>query len=166
MSLINERGRLWGRINVIDLIIVIVLVLGVGRLAYGQLSHRLEPVFSGDQQELDVQFMISAVRQETLDVLAEGTVFFHTETNQRLGVLVDVYSEPAEVLAILPTGEMLQGFSETRLDVFVTLRGYGRVTPNAVILGGQEVRIGTRVPIKSQLASVATTVMAIRQRQE
>lgn len=162
MSFIDESGRLWGRINIIDLLIVVLIVTGVAGLTYRRVADRIAPTLSAERVEMEVEFMVAGVRQATIDVLEPGTVFYHTQTNERIGTLIDIRVEPAEVFTVLPSGEMIQGLSETRFDVYMVIRGTGRVTPNVILMGNnQEIRIGTRVPLKSQLASVSTTVMAI-----
>ncbi len=161
MSFIDERGRLWGRINVIDLLILVLLVTGAVGVGYTRFSDRLAPTFTGDQAILQVEFQVAGVRQATIDALEMGATFYNTQTNDRIGTLVGVRAEPAELITILPNGEVMEGLSSTRYDVYLTLEGTGRVTTSVILLGNQEIRIGTRVPLKSRLASVTGTVMAI-----
>lgn len=161
MALIDDKGRLWGKVSIVDLLIVVVILALAGRVAHERISDFLEPTVTGEQLQIEVEFLVSGVRQATIDVLEPGTSLYHTQTNAYLGVLKDVHVEPAEVLIQVPDGGVIEGTSSTRFDVYLTVRGPGRVTERVILLGGTEIRVGTRVPLQSRLASVSATVMAI-----
>lgn len=162
MGILDEKGRLFGRVNIVDLLIILVIVALAGRVAYGRILDYVAPAISAEKVEIEVELLVSGVRQATIDVLQPGTNLYHTQTNAYLGVLTDLRIEPAEIMIQLPDGGIIESTSAIRYDVYMTVKGPARITERVILLGNTEIRVGTRVPLQSRLASVAATVMAIR----
>ncbi|NLB77830.1 MAG: DUF4330 family protein, partial [Clostridiaceae bacterium] len=44
MKVIDEKGRLFGKVNVFDLIILLALLIGIGAVGYKVISNRMKPL--------------------------------------------------------------------------------------------------------------------------
>ncbi|MCR4398002.1 MAG: DUF4330 domain-containing protein [Firmicutes bacterium] len=162
MTLIDSRGRLFGKVNIIDLLLVVLVLVGAYGFWHTRTSSAGLAALRGTERQIEATFLVSSVRPATSDVMKVGDKVNDGKTNSYLGVITDVRIEPAEIAMIMPDGRVYESVSKTRRDVWVTLRGPGRVSPNAIILGSTEIRIGTQVSLKTNIFAVQTTVMAIK----
>jgi hypothetical protein len=159
MGLIDNRGRLFGRINVIDFIVIVVVILFLAGVAYTRLKpgnlQGIEPT------TIEVTFLVPNVRGPSINAPELGDIVRESKTNQVLGELVSKEDEPANLVIQMPDGRFWEMNSQTRRDMFLTIRGSGRVSDNLIQLGGQEVRIGTPISIKTRIYAFQSTVWDI-----
>lgn len=162
MSLIDSRGRIFGKVNIIDLLIVVMVLTA----AYGYWHARsgstgLAALRGGDRQ-VEAVFVVSNVRPATSTAIKVGDKVNDSKTNTYLGEVTAVRVEPAEIAVTMPDGRVYESTSKTRQDVWVTIRGSGRVSPNAITLGSTEIRVGAQISLKTNIFAVQSTVMGIK----
>jgi hypothetical protein len=160
VKLLDTRGRLFGVINVIDFLIVVLFVTFVSGFAYTRYFRNrvLETLVPRDIQ---VTFMVPTVRGPSIEAVSVGDRVVESKTNGYLGEVIAVSSEPADVVTQLPDGRYYEMPSTNRKDLYVVVEGPGKVTGNAIILGSQEVRIGAKVSIKTNLYAFESIVWGI-----
>lgn len=156
---IDERGRLFGVINVIDLAALLVLVVFVTKFAYPRVAASRGGV---TEKEIQVVFLVTKVRFATASVIRPGDEVREVKSNLFLGRVVDVVVKPMPTEVETADGRVVLADSPVYKDVWITVSGPGRISPNAIILGSQEIRIGTKVNLKTNLYAVESTVMEIR----
>lgn len=158
MALIDKKGRLFGLINVIDLLVIILVMVVVARFAIKANQKPLANV----EKKLEVVLLVKDVRDATANVIKEGDIVRETKTNNLLGSVTKVEVKPAETLVNTADGRILKVQHPVLKDVYITLEGTGTVGENAIVLGGTEIRIGTTLQVKTNIYSVASTVMEIK----
>jgi hypothetical protein len=159
MSFIDKKGRLFGLINVIDLLVIILVVAVVARFALNPQKSSL----TNEEKKIQVVLLVKDVRDATANVIKEGDVVRETKTNNRLGKVTKVEVKPAETLVTTADGRVLNVPNPVLKDVYVTVEGSATVGENAIVLGGTEVRIGTALQMKTNLYAVVATVMEIKE---
>lgn len=161
MRFIDDKGRIGGKVNIIDLFIVVLVLAVVGRVAYARLSpagwREVEQKF----QPINVTIVVAAARDATVNAIQVGDNVVDTKTNLPLGVIIAKRVEPAQVVKELTDGTVIESTSTIRKDIWVTIQGRGRVSPNNIYLGDREIKIGTTVYFKSALYGVYGMVMGI-----
>jgi hypothetical protein len=160
-KLIDDKGRLFGFINVVDLAIIIILTVLAGGLVYYRTGagRRFLPKSQGGVVEATL--VVSNVRTATVDAIQVGDMVMESKSNLPLGEIIWKEVKPAEIVAQGEDGRFYETTSQTRKDVWLKLSGQGAVSPNAITLGSSEIRIGTPINIKTRLYAVETRVMAI-----
>ncbi|TYP57819.1 DUF4330 domain-containing protein [Thermosediminibacter litoriperuensis] len=158
MSLIDKKGRLFGLINIIDLMVILLIVAVAGRFA---LKAQQRPVGSAEKK-IEVVLLVKDVRDATASVIKEGDIVRETKTNNLLGKITKVEVRPAETLVNTADGRVVSVPNPVLKDVYVTLEGSGTAGENAIVIGGTEIRIGTVLQIKTNIYSVVATVMGIK----
>jgi hypothetical protein len=136
MSVIDEKGRLFGKVNLLDLIIVVVVVAVVARVGYKWYQGRTV-VTTGEAKTVQMTVKLPAVTDSTLKALHEGDEVFDSKSNALLGKIIAVRSESAWV-----TGATQEYKSQVIFDAYVTIEGPGRTSPNGVTMDGLEAFIG------------------------
>lgn len=158
MSLIDKKGRLFGLINVIDLLVIILVVAVAARFVLNPQKNSS----ATEEKTIQVVMLVKDVRDATAKVIKEGDIVRETKTNNLLGKVTKVEVKPAETLVNTADGRVLNVPNPVLKDVYVTVEGPATVGENAIVLGGTEIRIGTAVQMKTNLYAVVATVMEIK----
>lgn len=148
MSLVDGKGRLFGKINLLDLVVVLAVVAVAGRFVYQQLrADELAP--AAEDRTIEMTFMLPNVEQFTIDVLTVGQAIYDSKSNTYMGDIVRFEARPAVVVREGPDGRMYETESKYKYDYFVTIAGPGRVSPNGITMNGIEVKVGRTNQYKS-----------------
>ncbi|MDB4894517.1 MAG: hypothetical protein JWN15_779 [Firmicutes bacterium] len=150
MAVIDEKGRLFGKVNLLDLVVVIAVVAVAARFGYQKVAAKAVTTNNQDTT-VEVTALLSPVRQFTIDALPQGTDVYDSKSNAYLGKIVATKKTPAIVTNVGPDGNLWQSESKTSFDYYVTVRGPGHSSPNAVTMGGIEVKIGRDIDFKTKL---------------
>jgi len=127
---------LFGKINLLDLAIVLVVLALGARFGYRFVNPNAAAP-AGQDKPLEVTILLPEVRQPTIDQLQKGVEVRDSKSGTVMGTIVEVKTVPSQVTG--PQGEFI---SQYRFDHFVTLRGPGRVTDTTVMLNGLEMKVG------------------------
>ncbi len=160
MKILDRHGRLFGLINIIDLLLVVIIAAGIFAVA----QHRLvwgEQARVHERQPIEVVFVVEAVREPTLRVIHPGNEVVDSRTNTYLGTVTHVEAEPATIVYHENDGRIHETTSPSRVDIWVTVRGPAAVSSNLIQLGQTEIRIGVQVPLKTNIYAVSSRVMYV-----
>lgn len=151
MAIVDSKGRLFGKVNLIDLVVVLAVVAVVGRFGY---KHFAPKAAAPAGSPIEVEMKLGNVSQATIDALPVGTNLYDATDKANdvlVGTIVAVSSKPAVVTTVNPDGKVVETQSSTTLDYTLVVRGNGAVSPTMVRLNGFEVKVGTPMPLRSQL---------------
>lgn len=151
---LDERGRLFGKVNVVDLLVLLVVVAVVLFAVVRLVGDTSESV------PVKVTYVVEAVRQPTVDVLqAKGTV---TDTSGTvLGKVVDVRVTPTREEYMTPEGELKVFDSPVFKDVSIVVEGEGRMSGSTVRIGSIPLRVGKRVTLVGVGFEVQTMITSV-----
>ncbi|MCC5909087.1 MAG: DUF4330 domain-containing protein [Clostridiaceae bacterium] len=159
MQILDDKGRIFGKINLFDLCILILLIVGltwgVGRFTGNQDAHSVET------QEIEVQLFIHDVRNVTTEIIQVGDRVRDYKTNQFWGEIIDKEVMPAKKLVETEDGTIVQAVMPEKYDVLLTLKGQGVVTEEEITIGQRVVRLGMPMAIRTNSYEVTTTVFGI-----
>ena len=94
MSLIDNKGRIFGLINIIDLLVIVLIVAVVGRFTLKSRQKSAGAVTTN----IEVVVHVKEVRDATADIVKVGDIVKETKSNVVLGKVVDVKVNPSETL--------------------------------------------------------------------
>jgi len=160
VRLFDEKGRVLGLINIIDLLVIMVILVAAGGVYYVRFSG-LTPSSRVEQKTIEAVFLVNNVRSATVDVIKSGDKVRESKSNTFIGEVIGKDVQPTTVTVVQPDGTISESSSATRKDVYVKVRGTGSVSENAITMGSQEMRIGAKVSLKTNIWAVETTVMEI-----
>lgn len=144
MRLIDDKNRLFGLVNPIDLLVLAVLVV-VALIAANVLFGIFE---TGDGDLVDVEFEIVAlgVREYQPGQVSVGDEVFSAVAG-RLGEVVAVDAYPSQIEVLGPEGQAVVVDSELASDVRITVRGRGAADPLGYLVGGVRIQSNSRIDI-------------------
>ncbi|MFZ5596401.1 MAG: DUF4330 domain-containing protein [Bacillota bacterium] len=146
MKLVDDRGKVFGLINIIDLIILLVIILVAGG-AYYKYSHPAGA--QGKNVTVEFEVMIPHIRPEMAQVIKVGDKM--VKENSYTNVTVkDVKTVPGYSVNVDARGQRVESLDPYLLDVYVTNTGTTVLSSATITMGGQEVRVGKDYFVKSR----------------
>lgn len=124
---IDKKGKLFGKINIIDLCVILAVVIGIAGVAVSVYSIKnnasLTDVFKSDKSEevtLEVGLLLKEVRDITRDAIIVGDeVFTTTEDEISLGKIKKIQSEPSTRNILTFDGDVYNTVIPDKYDVTV-----------------------------------------------
>lgn len=133
--IIDERGKLFGKISVVDVgILVVILALVAGGYYKFFLMGKNSSAAKFDT--LEYQFQVREVRQQSVDVIEIGAEVYDTKTGSDMGKIVDKKVAPATGYIDKADGSVALAEKPERFDVTVTVRAPGVETANGYRVNG------------------------------
>lgn len=150
MKIINEKGKLFGIINIIDLIVIIVVVLliggGVKRVKNSEIE--VEEKVEGVKKEALITFEVGKLKDNVVDEIVVGDLLYNNEKETTFGKIVDKKVEEQEDKPDL-------------YKVVISIESKVEDTPKAIIIGDSETRVGSELVLKNKRVKVAGTVISM-----
>lgn len=162
MRLIDEKGRLFGKINIIDLCLVLVIVLAIGGLFIKKNSI---PKTQGEYKTITYSVVIKGVRKPTLEQLEKeiGQTLDITNTESSLGTVTDIKYEDAKSFVVDKNGKHIEAVLPEKYDITITIETEGTATSKAIFTkGGTQLIIGDPVNISSNTVETSGEIMEIK----
>ena len=118
-KIIDENGRLFGKISFIDIIVLIAVAAVV--LAF-VLKPDVVVSTSGSTGTVPVEYVLIAknVRKTVADMFVEGDVMY-TEGGVAIGKIVGVENTEATEMSQLVDGTYVEGVIESKVDAYITV---------------------------------------------
>lgn len=123
MRLIDDKGRLFGLVNIVDLAVVLLVVAVAARI--GLKSRLLRAVNPSTLKPVEVVLLIEDVRPATADAVSEGDTIVNAKSNAVLGELIAKEVVPALKEVETADGRLVEAEAPYRKDVYITVRGQG-----------------------------------------
>jgi hypothetical protein len=147
---LDERGRIFGKVNVVDLLVLLVIVAVVAFAAVRMTGGSSKP--------------IEEVRQATVDVLTDALQSRATVRDDGgtvLGKVVDVVPTPTVEESMTAEGEVKAVNSPVFSDVDIVVQGEGRQSGSTVRIGSVPIRVGKKVTLVGTKFEVQTVIMGV-----
>ena len=118
MKLINKDGKLFGKVNIIDILVVFLIVAAVIFV-----GARIADSGNGSTMQTAVyKFEIEKVRMQTVEAWAKNSLgIVDAEGKDLMGDIVSIYYEPARELVKKADGSYCIAEHSDRYDVTLTL---------------------------------------------
>lgn len=160
-AMINKDGKLFGKISIIDILVILVIVIA----AFGVYTR----FFMGNEKvetassRIEYTMKVSEVRQGTVDALKnfKGEVYDDT-TKEFLGEITEVTYRDAVKAVEMATGELKDSVIPERYDAFVTIRVDGKINASGYYTANnQPIAAGSNVVIYSKAAKTTGTIVDV-----
>lgn len=149
MALIDEKGRLFGKINIIDLLIVL-LVIAIAGGAYLVFFGRSDKQ-AVETSKVTYDFEITNVNKDFVDAITPGDPIRDSIRGNELGTVVSKESRKATMLnEDIINGRYIIAEVPDAYDVVITIEAHADITPANIIVGGAEVKVGKKFFIKGK----------------
>ena len=156
-KLIDEHGKLWGLINPIDLVVIIILcALGIKVFS----DYRPAPLDFKENQ-ITVGLLVKNIPRYLVDSITVGQDVFQDGSNAYLGKIKATRVEPAELL-LENNGAILLTKSPRNFDLRLALKKRARIIKgparSGVYLGKFAVRVGDHLNAHTLYSSIHSEI--------
>jgi len=135
--MLDKKGRLFGKISIIDILVVCLIILAI----FGALSARQSIAQKATEGNItfknhanvdvfEVKMRLNEVRQMTLDAIHVGDKVYAISTKRVIGEITDIHSEPAKRHLTDLRGQVSEALVPEKMDVILTLKVPGRTMEN------------------------------------
>jgi hypothetical protein len=149
MALLDKKGRLFGKINIIDLLIVLLIAAAAAGVYM--------VFFNGSEKQASeistviYDFEITNVNKDFVDAINPGDPIRDSVRGNDLGTVVGKSSKNATMLnEDLINGRYIIANVPDAYDVTITIEANATITPANVIVGGAEVKVGKKFFVKGK----------------
>lgn len=155
----SKNGKLFGKISVIDIAVVlllVVLVVGVALRFNGSTGESV----SGSSYECVVK--VKNVRDYTVKALEKGGQVYDKTTKEYIGTIVGVTSEPAAEPLALADGTHALAPAEGRYTAYVTISFTGKESSDGYYTAAnQQISPGGTLTINAKFSQCDCTVVDV-----
>lgn len=144
MALIDREGRLFGKLNIVDLLIVLLIMSAF--LGY-MMKKQVGPVIINNVKPIEITVMVASLRPDVAANIQVGDQIFTKDGND-LAVIKSVAFKPAKFLTTTDQGIVKIADDPWHKEVTMVLGGNGTSSKNTVKLGNTEVRAGTELNVR------------------
>ena len=158
--IIDKKGKLFGKINVIDLLIIAVLILAAAIFGYKYLSGG-ETVVS-TSKPATITFYAEEVSDFVLDgTIKEGDMIYDVQEKSNIGTVKSVaYGDSVSYLSN-SEGEWVKGSKPDYKSVTITCEAYGTEFPHGIVIADNNYYIGHSLTIAAGKAKIYLRVSNI-----
>lgn len=157
MKIVDNKGRLFGIINIIDLLVLLavvaLVVIGVSRMGKGIVT-------TSTTKEGIVTYEISDIRQVTVDNIIVGDPIYHYDKGTYIGEIVDVRIEPLKE-KVDHNGRWIEAEVPRRFVALVDVKANLEETDQYYVAGGEQTRVGIQFRLKNKNFASFGVVMGI-----
>ncbi len=154
MKLIDEKGKLFGIINIIDLCI---LIFGALVVAVVVMFFSANTTMDGAVKQTKITIEVTAIEKDLCDVMRPHKNIFDRVQNKSLGRLVDVKIEPSEEYNIsIETGEHVKSEVPDRYDAILEIEAES----------AEDLYVGKRMSVETKDFTAAGYIIDIEKERE
>ena len=136
MKIIDEKGRLFGKLNRIDLLVIILLIAAVAAVAWKLVGKKAAETVADTGRTITYTVTVE-------DVNREAAEFASTQIGKSL------VNNSKVVDAAITDAAVTDRADSAHVDLGVTIEGRGQFTGNVYKVGAQEVRVGYEYIVKT-----------------
>lgn len=148
MKAVDNNGKLFGKVNLVDVGIVLLLVLAVA--AVGAKIAK-EKVLGKESAVIRYTLLAEGVRRQSVDAINQSyEKVVDAENEDELGKIVDVKVEKAKKIVELPDGTFMESEYPDKFDLYVTVETNGTVSKNGYFTdSGKKLLYGDTIGINN-----------------
>lgn len=164
MSLMDNKGRIFGRFNILDLfIIAIIIVLGVGGFYK---VKKVNPTNVIKPKPVELKIIVMEREQFGVDMIKKGDILKEYDTGIVLGEIKDIEVNPASAEVVTTDGEIKVAEIPDRYDLLITIDAKAMITENAIMSGNKELRIGNKLVLRTKTYALDSIVLEVNPEEE
>lgn len=152
-----KNGKLFGKINLFDLLVIVLILVLVFGIGYKFLVIDKEVVQNTVEVTYDLK--IETVRDVTVNAFREGDTVYHYKLEEPIGTVSEITASPATDILDTLNGEALSVPVEDRFDLVVSVSATAvRQDDGNLMMGKVKLVEGTELRVATQLAHCTAVV--------
>ena len=161
-----KNGKLFGKINIVDLCVVLVILLLVvgASIKFQKFNSKSEETQS---TAIVYEFTVNNVRDYTILAIQKGDTVYDSQSGVAIGKVVAVQKTQAETYEGTSTGNVIKVTNPYRYDMILTIETPGTVEKEAYYANKSiELKVNSSKQIETKYMKTSGTISAITVREE
>ena len=157
IAIINQDGKVFGKLNIIDLFVVLLILLVTLGTIY-KFKSRVA-IISGGEKKISYQVVVKDIKSSSAKFYKKGLKVLDSKTNTDLGVIKNVHAEDYSDFITDINGIIHKSKKPDKIQVFLDIDANGIETEQAYLVGGTyELKAGADIYIATKYADVIGTI--------
>ncbi|MBN2898811.1 MAG: DUF4330 domain-containing protein [Clostridia bacterium] len=162
MKIIDQKGKLFGLINVVDLLIILVILLaGIGVLKYKDIGAFMSKISADASGNVYVTYSISGVKEVSVEGVSSGDIFFDEDSRQIIGEVVDKSATHTQIATTDKDGKFVYSEIPDRFDLLIKIKAKGSWNDLEIIVNNNDIQIGEKQEISSRMSNFSAVIYGI-----
>lgn len=165
MKVIDEKGRIFGKINIFDLIILLALLIAIGAVGYKVISDKMKASGIAPTTTYIVTVKSSAMPPSYTEALKKDDKIYFDNFGYVNAKIVGVSEEPAMITVQTSDGRLIETQSPNLVDVTVEIEVVDSHDTPDIRVGRYAVAVGGKFTVKTIYAmGMDSDVIEIREK--
>jgi len=137
--MIDNQGRIRGRVSIIDIVIVVAILALVAGFVYRRATPHISDIFRSEEP-FYVTFEVNRIRGIITEdsVIIGESIFRQHATHHALGTIVHIEHLPATEIMRRTDGTAVLATMEGRYSLRITIEATGNITPSGYFVNGND----------------------------
>lgn len=131
----DQKGKLFGKISIIDLLILVFVIVAVAATAYKFQFSAHKDVNTANGQ-IVYTLKVQSIRDFSADQFAVGDAVYDKESNKEIGKIAQIRKEDAEDFVNMADGTFVMQDIPNKYDVYLTIESDARITDEGYFANG------------------------------
>jgi hypothetical protein len=127
VKIIDEKGRLFGKISLIDILVVVIVVV-LAFAVYTRFFQKEQTAVAVSNDTFTYELKIKSVRDLTANALQVGDVLYDSDNETYLGKISNISVTPSYTESVTADGVYVVAPMENRYDVVLTIDSEGLIS--------------------------------------
>ena len=155
--IMDEKGKLFGKVSIVDILIVVVVVLALAVIGVKSTKPLIQGK-AGSEVVCDYTITVRGIRDLSVNAVKEGAMVFDSKDNP-IGEVVGKSVQPARGLIKKTDGTFVYAEKPDKYDMELKIKGDGVLNDAGVFLGGKyQITLGTEGLFKTQTVDYSGAV--------
>ncbi|MCG8539592.1 MAG: DUF4330 domain-containing protein [Clostridia bacterium] len=162
MKIIDDKGKLFGLINYLDLIVLLIVLLLAGKFFILDNDENSKDFLkTQSDKEILLTYYVEGVKDISVSSVKEGDLFRDVETKNVLGEVMKVEVSQNKIQTSDRDGNVIYSEVPDRYDIMITLKCRGNISQKDIKVSNVDVQIGRSMLIESKLIRFMSVVHGI-----
>ena len=147
--IIDKKGKLFGKINMVDIAVVLILVVAV-LVTYYKFNMSAHSDVSETNGYVEFDIRVESVREFSVNSIKDGDIIYDSQNDVCLGRIVSKRTEPAKSFITKADGTIVYADVPERYNLYITVGSDARINDSGIYVDG------TKPVIKHQTLELET----------
>lgn len=162
MKKIDENGKLFGKISVLDLAFILCIIL-LAIFAFLKIGVNKNHLFV-EKTEYIATYKVTGAKKSIIDSLSLNDKVYSADDNSYVGTIEKIDTSPAKIITETADGQVVSYLSPYKYDILITVshKGYKDDKKGLVINKSYDIQSNAEKKIYTRYTSFISTVIDIK----
>lgn len=162
MKIVNEKGKLFGIINIVDLAVLLVVLLLAYAAAVKFSGGEINTPITSSKKNVTITLMAQGVQDHLFSAFNKGDQLMYGNLFIDDAYIQNVVLNTSIINAALPTGKVITTEDPRRKDIYITFTASVDANSNVIKVGDSAIRVGVSYLLVTKNSQVSCTVTDIK----